>query len=98
MLLRCPAERASGSCDVFFFQAEDGIRDVAVTGVQTCALPISTMREKKSQCAAPSEFLRKPRHRQAAQNRRKRNEHRGARSELRRMGPRSASRDRKSVV
>src|SRR2546429_4658661 len=30
----------SSSC-VFFFQAEDGIRDVAVTGVQTCALPIS---------------------------------------------------------
>src|SRR5205809_1552024 len=28
---------------VFFFQAEDGIRDVAVTGVQTCALPISGM-------------------------------------------------------
>src|SRR2546429_1124585 len=28
-------------CDFFFFQAEDGIRDVAVTGVQTCALPIS---------------------------------------------------------
>src|SRR2546422_831049 len=28
----------------FFFQAEDGIRDVAVTGVQTCALPISTRR------------------------------------------------------
>src|SRR2546422_5876401 len=27
----------------FFFQAEDGIRDVAVTGVQTCALPISPM-------------------------------------------------------
>src|SRR5256884_9543844 len=26
---------------MFFFQAEDGIRDVAVTGVQTCALPIS---------------------------------------------------------
>src|SRR2546429_6921379 len=26
----------------FFFQAEDGIRDVAVTGVQTCALPILT--------------------------------------------------------
>src|SRR2546429_2887824 len=24
----------------FFFQAKDGIRDVAVTGVQTCALPI----------------------------------------------------------
>src|SRR5687768_15028966 len=27
----------------FFFQAEDGIRDVAVTGVQTCALPILTV-------------------------------------------------------
>src|SRR2546421_6972981 len=26
----------------FFFQAEDGIRDLIVTGVQTCALPIST--------------------------------------------------------
>src|SRR5207302_6826363 len=33
-----------GSCDwllfFFFFQAEDGIRDFHVTGVQTCALPI----------------------------------------------------------
>src|SRR6266496_1654298 len=27
----------------FFFQAEDGIRDLYVTGVQTCALPISMM-------------------------------------------------------
>src|SRR5256885_8562766 len=27
----------------FFFQAEDGIRDYKVTGVQTCALPISVM-------------------------------------------------------
>src|SRR2546430_10270667 len=30
---------------VFFFQAEDGIRDLTVTGVQTCALPI---------CAVPT--------------------------------------------
>src|SRR3989475_2821148 len=29
------------SLSVFFFQAEDGIRDLTVTGVQTCALPIS---------------------------------------------------------
>src|SRR5437773_7231600 len=29
----------------FFFQAEDGIRDRDVTGVQTCALPISTIVE-----------------------------------------------------
>src|SRR5260370_22820372 len=27
-------------CYCFFFQAEDGIRDSSVTGVQTCALPI----------------------------------------------------------
>src|SRR5690349_15296785 len=30
------------SLSFFFFQAEDGIRDLYVTGVQTCALPIST--------------------------------------------------------
>src|SRR2546422_3228002 len=33
--------KVAGSNPAFFFQAEDGIRDVAVTGVQTCALPIS---------------------------------------------------------
>src|SRR5260370_23815771 len=32
-------------CDCFFFQAEDGIRDSSVTGVQTCALPISLLRQ-----------------------------------------------------
>src|SRR5256885_7463385 len=30
----------SRTCPIFFFQAEDGIRDYKVTGVQTCALPI----------------------------------------------------------
>src|SRR2546422_3212656 len=30
----------------FFFQAEDGIRDVAVTGVQTCALPICPLNQR----------------------------------------------------
>src|SRR3712207_8750385 len=29
---------------LFFFQAEDGIRDIGVTGVQTCALPIYYLR------------------------------------------------------
>src|SRR2546430_3150733 len=29
---------------LFFFQAEDGIRDLTVTGVQTCALPICLVR------------------------------------------------------
>src|SRR5207248_6114838 len=36
-----PVERVAQGDDVFFFfQAEDGIRDRTVTGVQTCALPI----------------------------------------------------------
>src|SRR5256884_3393867 len=33
---------------IFFFQAEDGIRDVAVTGVQTCALPIYKVATRKA--------------------------------------------------
>src|SRR5256885_13124684 len=40
---RCPGRQTScTSCTefFFFFQAEDGIRDYKVTGVQTCALPI----------------------------------------------------------
>src|SRR5260370_6665946 len=56
----------------FFFQAEDGIRDSSVTGVQTCALPISYLRSRngnshkgvpknvstphRSLCGFPSEF------------------------------------------
>src|SRR5256885_13125487 len=42
---------ATGSCRVhawfFFFQAEDGIRDYKVTGVQTCALPILAHRARR---------------------------------------------------
>src|SRR5207245_7823432 len=49
----------------FFFQAEDGIRDATVTGVQTCALPISTPGSPLicSTCmisSAASSFLRAP--------------------------------------
>src|SRR5438105_9444544 len=40
-MTRPPARLRSINPDVFFFQAEDGIRDPLVTGVQTCALPIS---------------------------------------------------------
>src|SRR2546429_2305914 len=44
----------------FFFQAEDGIRDVAVTGVQTCALPISpSLSELRAQNAQFSQELDK---------------------------------------
>src|SRR5262249_60105321 len=37
----CLLSVAVRTCLFFFFQAEDGIRDWSVTGVQTCALPIS---------------------------------------------------------
>src|SRR2546430_5716738 len=37
---RAPTRTRGSSASVFFFQAEDGIRDLTVTGVQTCALPI----------------------------------------------------------
>src|SRR2546421_8122346 len=36
----------------FFFQAEDGIRDLIVTGVQTCALPISVVLGAATQLTA----------------------------------------------
>src|SRR3712207_8417153 len=36
---------------VCFFQAEDGIRDIGVTGVQTCALPICAVRTGESLAA-----------------------------------------------
>src|SRR5256886_7782062 len=42
-----------GMCDnfFFFFQAEDGIRDLTVTGVQTCALPILRMEQGLQFCS-----------------------------------------------
>src|SRR5438874_3601704 len=45
----------------FFFQAEDGIRDLYVTGVQTCALPISTPRST-GVCATGSGHRGESRH------------------------------------
>src|SRR5690348_17578238 len=40
---------------VFFFQAEDGIRDGRVTGVQTCALPISRGRGTRTSTPTTAE-------------------------------------------
>src|SRR5207245_8452679 len=40
---------------VFFFQAEDGIRDATVTGVQTCALPISSVVTTNNPRAVPTQ-------------------------------------------
>src|SRR5256886_2795318 len=51
-------QRAGGVGLVFFFQAEDGIRDLTVTGVQTCALPIlmkTVARSSPAQRAAKNE-------------------------------------------
>src|SRR5690348_17534102 len=46
---------------VFFFQAEDGIRDGRVTGVQTCALPISRWRlGRRAQQPSKLRTLRSP--------------------------------------
>src|SRR2546429_5287277 len=42
--------KTPGPGSVFFFQAEDGIRDVAVTGVQTCALPICPENRSTLKC------------------------------------------------
>src|SRR5256886_13264554 len=41
LLVGCSRHPATVTCCAFCFQAEDGIRDLTVTGVQTCALPIS---------------------------------------------------------
>src|SRR5207245_8491901 len=41
---------------LFFLQAEDGIRDATVTGVQTCALPISSRRLRATPCESSTEL------------------------------------------
>src|SRR6202521_3176200 len=42
---------------IFCFQAEDGIRDSEVTGVQTCALPISSRRRHTSELQSPQNLV-----------------------------------------
>src|SRR3712207_8899236 len=88
----------------FFFQAEDGIRDIGVTGVQTCALPILPTRGGPGvspglPCAPYPEpvsigvddfGLRRPHHSDAAPAGRARPP--GARSEERRVGKECRSR------
>src|SRR3989442_9253494 len=48
-----PTLKALWCCFFFFFQAEDGIRDADVTGVQTCALPISRGASRPDSSPAP---------------------------------------------
>src|SRR2546428_1845629 len=50
----------------FFFQAEDGIRDLIVTGVQTCALPNSTRRAAAARGDDASKKIRRRARRNSA--------------------------------
>src|SRR5947208_13628871 len=68
----------------FFFQAEDGIRDDLVTGVQTCALPISFL--------GLSELRRTPRRRGQPASAKRSRPRRASRSEERRVGKECRSR------
>src|SRR2546427_8816765 len=83
----------------FFFQAEDGIRDLTVTGVQTCALPIyragAGRRGRRRGSERPAAYLRDDRgsrqRRQGVQSRHGGNR-RLSRSEERRVGEECRSR------
>src|SRR5207302_4986285 len=68
----------------FFFQAEDGIRDFHVTGVQTCALPISLTQTHCHHLLPPSRGGKRLRKAQGM--------HRLRRSEERRVGKECRSR------
>src|SRR5437763_6060156 len=71
----------------FFFQAEDGIRDTSVTGVQTCALPISVHAPvPRARPDAEGLLARQPRHRRVPPP------DQGQRSEERRVGKECRSR------
>src|SRR5205807_4247808 len=83
----------------FFFQAEDGIRDYKVTGVQTCALPISQQQGIGDLAPAGMAMAEPPQRRMAseprrleigeiglAMNRDRPQLRRGTRSEERRVG------------
>src|SRR5207253_8613817 len=77
----------------FFFQAEDGIRDGHVTGVQTCALPICAAR-RKSECRRdepPRRNFERPQHRREDDQQWPQRPARG-RSEERRVGKECRSR------
>src|SRR2546427_4910087 len=70
----------------FFFQAEDGIRDLTVTGVQTCALPIFTYLHRSR-----DELVRMQRQ-MAAERHALEEERKKLRSEERRVGKECRSR------
>src|SRR2546430_9952473 len=86
------------SLSCFFFQAEDGIRDLTVTGVQTCALPILRLSRPRASLHRPNR-----RARGSSRNRMRRPPRASARLGKRKTpSPRAAkvrtASDRKSVV
>src|SRR5688572_32251073 len=76
----------------FFFQAEDGIRDLTVTGVQTCALPISLQRDGERGTARARIELAGAREEHAVLRHRIDDERKAERSEERRVGKECRSR------
>src|SRR2546425_13209876 len=91
----------------FFFQAEDGIRDKLVTGVQTCALPICRRRSRspeagggaRGRCVPPARAGRAPRPTsRGGKAPRAAPARPGSPSRAARAGSGPATRDRKSVV
>src|SRR5690606_39427824 len=84
------------STSSFFFQAEDGIRDFHVTGVQTCALPIwSPSRGLSSQTNRPVHSTHSPARRSSATWCESPGSSRRRRSEERRVGKECRSRLRR---
>src|SRR2546427_4305640 len=85
------------SCFFFFFQAEDGIRDLTVTGVQTCALPICRVSTWRPSCTRRNRsgdelaMTTSPQSRNAANGA-------GLRRRSRRYSSSGVPADRKSVV
>src|SRR5437763_15612412 len=75
----------------FFFQAEDGIRDTSVTGVQTCALPICLLTVVSFNDCRPGFHLNTEKAEREYQN------NRGFRSEERRVGKECRSRSSRSA-
>src|SRR5690606_40245664 len=77
---------------VLFFQAGDGIRDFHVTGVQTCALPISLRNGATSPLRAVAANRRHRDRTRRARSERAASADRGGRSEERRVGKECRSR------
>src|SRR5690349_24401545 len=71
---------------IFFFQAKDGIRDLYVTGVQTCALPISSRRNRVRDIFRLTTWIKLTKNMTAIDHRRSEERRVGKKSRLQRCG------------